>query len=176
MKLLNEATKEELEAALAKLNDPYKKFKDALDAGKRVRMCGFPWHIKEDDTFTWSNPPEEYEIEPEYCGYTEEQWQFVIDGKFLVQMHKMAMSLAEDCEVKLCLTDFKPKARNCFCNGVVEYMYCHIVREKGIKQPAFGRDVADNEPVVTHIKKQNIFRTNVARFVKWDDVDWFIEL
>jgi len=163
MLLVHEATKEELEAALAKLSDPYKKFKDALVAGKRVRFRYGGWKTYKECTYTWNSKPEDYEIEPEYCGVTEEQWQFVIDGELLVRY---------GTGVILCRLTSGELA-NIIKGNVTNVS---IVREKGIKQPAFGRDVGDNEPVVTHIKKQGIFRMNVARLVKWDDVDWFIEL
>jgi len=45
-------------------DDPYKKFKDALKAGKRVRFKNYPW-ASDISLFDWNCPPEEYEIEPD---------------------------------------------------------------------------------------------------------------
>jgi len=164
MKLVNEATKEELEAALAKLNDPYKKFKDALVAGKRVRIRGVDaWASKDDSMIFWCKPAEDYEIEPEYCGYTEEQWQFVIDGGFLI--------VWQYCKGRQKLQQYELQD---ILKGSDELVT--IVREKGIKQPAFGRDVGYDAGVLIHYKVGNYCMMDRAANVKWDDVDWFIEL
>jgi len=44
--------------------DPYKPFKDALAAGRRVRCFKTNWQ-SDPNEFTWSADPDDYEIEPE---------------------------------------------------------------------------------------------------------------
>jgi len=69
VKLVSEATKEDLEAALAALDDP----------------------------------------EPQlYCGYTEEQWQFVIDGKFDVKVSNLNASKTSERPYITLLTGLSP--------------------------------------------------------------------
>jgi len=122
MKLVTEATKEELEAALAKLNDP----------------------------------------EPEYCGYTEKQWQFVIDGGFLVRFGSGAT-----------LVKLTGSRLDDIING--SFINVSIVREKGIKQPAFGRDVNHRGSVLAHHKDGSL-ALHATECANWEYVDWFIEL
>jgi len=171
---VHEASKEELEAALAKLNDPYKKFKDALATGRRVRCAGGAWYNASTNSFSWLNPPEDYEIEPEYYGVTAAQWQFVIDGGFLItpydsssedvvwETHLVNMDVDRECKFET------PDGARYFC--------CKIVREKGLKQPAFGRDIATDAKILVHNRHSGLCDLAVAGSTNWNSVDWFIEL
>jgi len=172
MKIVSEATREELEAALAALDDPHKKFKDALKEGKRVRVKGWQWYSSE-TKFNWEYPPEMYEIEPEYCGYTEEQWQFVIDGKFDVKVSNLNASKTSERPYITLLTGLSPIQEDKFIIKDGSPRYCHIVRRKNHPQPAFGRSVEDNDWVLVHYKSGG--RSLIlASDVTWDSVDWFI--
>jgi len=76
MTSLAEATREELKQALAVLDDPYKPYKDALKAGKRVRINGSAWYGSL-SSFNWNADPKLYEIEPDKpelcCDHAPEQ-------------------------------------------------------------------------------------------------------
>jgi len=182
MKLVSEATKEELEQALAALNDPYKPFKDALNAGKRVRYKRYPWRTCT-KLLSWDGAPEDYEIEPKlYCGHTEEEWQFVIDNKLRVLVYDndwTGFDAVPSC--KLILTSFTsytnryeaghPFLTSTACRG----KYCHIVREKNHPQPAFGRSTEQSDMLLVCYEddSHDILRDSE---VEWDLVKWFINL
>jgi len=196
VKLVSEATKEELEAALAALKfkdegfssdagtfvfdvDPYKPFKDALKEGKRVQYIGHGWRTKDDIPFCWNAPPEMYEIEPEpqlYCGYTEEQWQFVIDGGFDVKVSDGSLGVAKNKQVSATLIGMDASRQTPFrASDGYRWGYCHIVRRKNHPQPAFGRSVNDDDRVMVFYNVNH----NVLLFAEeviWDEVDWFINL
>jgi len=166
MRLVCDATKQELERALDALRlptpDPYKKFKDALAAGKRVRCS--PGGIWSTGVFNWMWEPSAYEIEPEYFGHTEEQWQFVIDGGFLVSRQYSS--------------GWHKLTQNELANMIRKSNYkVSIVRQKGIKQPVFGRNVDVITSVLIHSKRgYGMYNYTNSQYVTWDDVDWFIEL
>jgi len=179
VKLVSDATKEELEAALAALDDPYKKFKDALKAGKRVQYIGHGWRTKDDIPFCWNAPPEMYEIEPEpqlYCGYTEEQWQFVIDGGFDVKVSDGSLAVAKNKQVSATLIGMDASRRTPFrASDGYHWGYCHIVRRKNHPQPAFGRSVEDSDWVVAHYEEDSHDLLQ-SEGVDWIAADWFINL
>jgi len=179
VKLVSEATKGELEAALAALDDPHKKFKEALKAGKRVRHCNGPW-IDDAQDFAWDCPPEDYEIEtgqPElYCGYTEEQWQFVIDGGFDVKVSDGSLAVAKNKQVSATLIGMDTSRRTPFrASDGYHWGYCHIVRRKNHPQPAFGRSVEDSDWVVAHYEEDSHDLLQ-SEGVDWIAADWFINL
>jgi len=193
VKLVSEATREELEAALAALRfkdeyfssdagtfvfdvDPYKPFKDALKKGKRVQYIGHGWRTKDDIPFHWNAPPEMYEIEPEpqrYCGYTLEQWQFVIDGGFDVKTSDKTLGRAKLRGYTYTLISVDTKSKSPFVCSHLSWKYCHIVRRKNHPQPAFGRSVNDDDRVMVYYNV-NHHVLLFAEEVIWDEVDWFI--
>jgi len=180
MTSLAEATREELKQALAVLDDPYKPYKDALKAGKRVRCNGGEWHSLE-LYLRWELPPEDYEIEPGqpklYCGHTEEEWQFVSEGKFDVKVSDIGLDDAIKHEYTAPLHRFdtrrvKPFGRR---DGLY-WQYCHIVRRKNHPQPAFGRQFDHNDQVMVHYKTGGETKLRCATSILWSEVDWFINL
>jgi len=181
VKVVSEATKEELEAALATLDDLYKPFKDALKAGKRVRCYGGPWYAVTDKNFigfSWTLPPEEYEIEPEpilYCGHTKEEWQFVIDGGFDVKVSDESVDHAEKAIYTRALNRLYEGFEFPFEVTTNYWKYCHIVRRKNHPQPAFGRSVEDNDEVLCHYETGEYFYLT-AGTISWDGIDWYINL
>jgi len=180
VKLVTEATREELEAALAALDDPYKKFKDALKAGKRVRYTGHGWRTKDDIPFRWNAPPEMYEIEPDqpelYCGHTLEQWKFVIDGVFDVKVSSESLSFAEreTCVNTIHAIDIRNGAPF-FTEDYESFSFCSIVRRKNHPQPAFGRSVNDRDWVLVHYEDDSHDLLQ-SEGVDWSVADWFINL
>jgi len=184
VKIVSEATKEELEAAweefeaaLAALDEPYKPLINALKDGKRVRCTGGAWRAKGDIPFNWVLPPEDYEIEPEYCGYSEEQWQFVIDGGFDVMVSDFSdIDLDKKIRIITNLKHVDASTNYSFMTTAsFSRRYCHIVRRKNHPQPAFGRSVKGSDTVVVHYTS-GCLQLKFAEDVHWGDVDWFINL
>jgi len=181
MKLVSEATKEELKAALAALDDPYREFKEALEAGKRVRCAGFAWRTKYDTPFCWNAPLNQYEIEQEpepqlYCGYSEEQWQFVVDGGFDVKLGDESLDFTKYEKNIHNIRDFDRVGGTYFCSEDIEsFSYCHIVRRKNHPQPAFGRSTERSDMMLVCYEDDSHDILQESS-VEWHIVKWFINL
>jgi len=179
MTLIAEATREELEQALEALDvdDPYKPFKEALKAGKRVRCDGWVWLAKGDHVH-WDFPPEAYEIEPDqptlYCGHTAQEWQFVIDGKFDVRVSNKSIDKAKCLVEKYRLRELLVESEFPF-KCAAAWRYCYIVRRKNHPQPTFGSKANDEDSVLVHYKNAGLFFSQ-ANTVTWEEIDWFINL
>jgi len=162
-------------------HDPYRKFKEALQAGKRVRFQKGAWCNTASD-FSFNCPPSDYEIEPDkptlYCGHTAEQWQFVIDGEFDVKVSDSSLKIAYNRKSKYKLQSLDVKMGEVFIVNGCNWKYCHIVREKRHPQPAFGRDELNDDVLVAIHCTGGIDDTRLryAPYINWKEVDWFIEL
>jgi len=77
---------------------------------------------------------------------------------------------------KLKLAKYTPDAELPFettCGNL--FKYCHIVRERGHKQPVFGRSVLLADAVAIHCTNGDII-TGYENIVKWDNAIWFVNL
>lgn len=109
-------------------------------------------------------------------GYTSEQWQTIIDGKFLCEFSSDKnnwygiSTLTHFALRKESDSIFTPK------DGVT-WRYCRPLRTKGVRQPWFGGECPVNENAYVYAKyDSDLDSTGRAIDINWRKVIEFIEL